>query len=294
MSLRRAFTLIETLVVIGIIGALVALLLPTIGMITVSAERADCGNRLRQIGAGTIAYVADQRGYLPDCTLVKPGKPANKLDPDNYWQWYELIAPYADQSGVAKSTMANPDIQANILKCPTFSMDENPFELTGGVANYFFGYAMNIRPMRYSGAIEAADWLAWYNHNDKAYVVAGITTQSFALNRVTRTDTRCFLMESNAATIEVNPGKLPITYEIAPGVGWHFDTVGDITDPDHSNAGLFATGTGSSFRWPRDRHRGRINNLYYDGHAGRWNTTDTNDGLDAMRAVCYPEYASGK
>ncbi|MDH3718459.1 MAG: type II secretion system GspH family protein, partial [Planctomycetota bacterium] len=44
------FTLVELLVVITIIGILVALLLPAVGMVRASARATQCGNNIRQLG----------------------------------------------------------------------------------------------------------------------------------------------------------------------------------------------------------------------------------------------------
>lgn len=64
MSTRRAFTLIELAVVVSILGLLVALLLPAVQAAREAARRAQCADRLRQIGIGLSGHVA-ATGRLP-------------------------------------------------------------------------------------------------------------------------------------------------------------------------------------------------------------------------------------
>jgi prepilin-type N-terminal cleavage/methylation domain-containing protein len=74
-SNRQAFSLIELLVVIGIITVLLALLLPAMGSARTQARAIQCVSNIRQLGMALTAYAADNKGlFPPNFTSPAPGQ----------------------------------------------------------------------------------------------------------------------------------------------------------------------------------------------------------------------------
>jgi prepilin-type N-terminal cleavage/methylation domain-containing protein len=98
---RIAFTLVELLVVITIIGILIALLLPAVQAAREAARRAQCANNVKQIGLAMHNYLA-AHDVFPFGEGDMPG-----LDPESgSWNgqtgypWATLILPHMEQQGL--------------------------------------------------------------------------------------------------------------------------------------------------------------------------------------------------
>jgi len=90
-KLRRGFTLVELLVVLGILALLLALLLPAVQQAREAARRAECKNHLRQM-ALAIHHYHEVHNRLP-AAMYSP------LD-RNGWAWGVMILPHIDQAAL--------------------------------------------------------------------------------------------------------------------------------------------------------------------------------------------------
>lgn len=95
---RPAFTLVELLVVIAIIGILIALLLPAVQRVRESANRAACGNNLKQICLAVHSCESVWRALPP--ASVNNSSTSLASYPNGARGCHVFLLPYIDQSNV--------------------------------------------------------------------------------------------------------------------------------------------------------------------------------------------------
>ncbi len=120
---RRGFTLVELLVVIGIIALLVAILMPALSRARRAAQTAACLSNLRQVGAAVFMYANDTKGRLPyGVTGVASTDPFSTFRDKVFWM--SLIqGRYLNAGAVLSVQSARGDsfpgvTIVGVLKCP--------------------------------------------------------------------------------------------------------------------------------------------------------------------------------
>ena len=108
LHLRRAFTLVELLVVIVIIAILIALLLPAIQSARESARRSVCNSNMKQVGLALYGYHDANRAfpysvYIPN-TTTNFGAASG---PAGYRSWIVLVLPWLEGSTLRDSLKLN-------------------------------------------------------------------------------------------------------------------------------------------------------------------------------------------
>jgi prepilin-type N-terminal cleavage/methylation domain-containing protein/prepilin-type processing-associated H-X9-DG protein len=98
---RRAWTLVELLAVIAIVGVLVALLLPAVQSARESARRAQCSNNLKQIGL-SLHHYHDALKTLPS-SVIWGYTTHGPMGPT----WVALVLPYLEDTSLRKMVDKN-------------------------------------------------------------------------------------------------------------------------------------------------------------------------------------------
>ena len=95
--MRRAFTLLELLVAIAIIGVLIALLLPAVQKVREAAHRASCTNNLRQIGIALHHYHNAHSSFPAGLTVTG----TDNLEMGGFGGFVPLL-PFLEQENLAR------------------------------------------------------------------------------------------------------------------------------------------------------------------------------------------------
>jgi prepilin-type N-terminal cleavage/methylation domain-containing protein/prepilin-type processing-associated H-X9-DG protein len=119
----NAFTLVELLVVIAVIGVLIALLLPAVQKVREAASRTSCTNNLKQLGlalhnfentngkfpSGSPEVFQDESGYLSPQVQILP-----YLEQDNTYRLFDLNMGPFDEVNVIAATQ-----KPKVFLCPS-------------------------------------------------------------------------------------------------------------------------------------------------------------------------------
>ena len=137
---RSAFTLLEMLVVVAIIGILAVLLFPVVRTGLDSARTAGCLANMKQIGAGIALFGADQEGTTPLEYYAGPSpeSPGNSV----WWYWADLIQPYTDSakprpvSGGAGDSILERANRSTVYDCPANRLNRFDYKFNQRVGNF--------------------------------------------------------------------------------------------------------------------------------------------------------------
>jgi len=120
-----AFTLVELLVVIGIIALLISILMPALSQAKERANRIKCASNLRQIGQGLLLYAGDNKGVYPR-TPTSGGTGFTCFTGATATDPFGTGGPQAnDVSAALFLLVRNADINPEVFTCPSSNQEKD-------------------------------------------------------------------------------------------------------------------------------------------------------------------------
>ena len=231
----RGFTLVELLVVIGIIALLISILLPALGKAREQGNAIKCLSNMRQIATALVVYCGQNRDCLPTPAEGGDGSPPaqNGISDWVYWVPKTGAAPWNDvnQSILTPYLGSNGRFPVAIMTCASDTLADHQ-TVYGGRPPYPFSYSMNA-------------WCAGANSRNTA---ANIVPALKKVSQIRAQVRKIWLIDESENTI--NDGMF------APEAG-SADAVAERHDGRKKRDGTDATRTAN----------GRGNVAYVDGHA---------------------------
>jgi prepilin-type N-terminal cleavage/methylation domain-containing protein/prepilin-type processing-associated H-X9-DG protein len=137
---RRGFTLVELLVVIGIVAVMVSILLPSLGRAREAANQTKCLSNLRQLGMAFVMYTNENKGKFPYAARYDIPRAEDFI----WWQETPYLGRkmlFFRQSAIAHY-LSHGSLLKDYFLCPSDDVQQRPAHDSGGGC-YRYSYTMN-------------------------------------------------------------------------------------------------------------------------------------------------------
>jgi len=123
---RTGFTLVELLVVIGIIALLISILLPALNAAKERANRVKCASNLKQIGMGMMLYANDNKGAYPRVRYT-PGTALAYFTGEAALDPFLTTGPKVnDVTAALFLLIRTADLNPEVFVCPSSNQEKDP------------------------------------------------------------------------------------------------------------------------------------------------------------------------
>lgn len=163
-----AFTLVELVVTLAVVGVLAALLLPAIGRAKTRAKEALCTSNLRQVYSGLHLYLADNRGRFP-AGILWSGRVAQVWNSKDFLGGRDgrdtnalpaRMRPLFPYLGPSKAFQCPADVGYDAVTRGGFPLRPSQFDVVGLSYLYNAGELVDGRPQSTDGlGGKPSDWV---------------------------------------------------------------------------------------------------------------------------------------
>jgi len=131
---RRAFTLVELLVIVTIAAMLTALVLPALSRAREQTRRLQCMNSQRQIGQAVTSFVGANAGLMPACLATPKTPPAAGADYEIVFGWVQGLLAQMDRVDLVDADLTAENVPyISLVVCPS---DTEKVGIAGGPLSY--------------------------------------------------------------------------------------------------------------------------------------------------------------